>query len=83
MEQFYRIKVQAQMCLEAGLLRVRVLPLVPAPPGVARLGPHVPGEIPLELVPLDLQPMGSKFWMVFDELREVVGVERLEEEPAT
>jgi len=76
-DTLYRIKVRAGMCLRPGWLRVDVLPLAPLPPGTVRLGPHVPTEIPLELVPLDLQPIGSTFWMVFDAtLFEVVAVER-------
>ena len=74
----YRIKVRAGMCLHPGWLCVEILPLSPPPPGVVRLGPHVPTEIPLELIPLDLQSIGSQFWMVFDGSREAVGVERLE-----
>jgi hypothetical protein len=78
-EQLYRIKVQAQMCLQPGMLRVRVLPLKPPPPGRIRLAPYVPGEIPLALVPMDLQTIGSEFWLILGERREVVGVERVSE----
>ena len=77
-EQLYRIKVRAQMRLRPGVLCIDVLPIEPPPPGVIRLGPHVPLEIPLDLVPLDLQPMGSQFWMVFNRHREVVSIERVE-----
>lgn len=82
-EQLYRVKVRAQMCLHSGMLHVDVLPLSPLPPGVVRLGPDLPTEIPLDLVPLDLQAMGSKFWMVFNGRRQIVGVEGLAVEPAT
>jgi hypothetical protein len=43
----------------------------------------VPCEIPLDVVPPDLQIIGSEFWMVFNRRREVVGVERLAEESLT
>lgn len=76
-ETLYRIKVRAGICLRPGWLRVDILPLAPPPAGVVRLGPHVPTEIPLELVPLDLRPVGSQFWMIFGPTREVVAVERL------
>lgn len=78
-EQLYRIKVQAGLCLQPSILGVRLLPLSPPPSGGTRLGPHVPNEIPLDLVPLDLQPLGSTFWMLFNARLEVIGVERLED----
>jgi len=77
----YRIKVRSAMVMPPSMLNVNVLPLTPPSPGVVRLGPHVPTLIPLELVPLDLQQMGQCYWMVFDERREVIGVERLDGDP--
>ncbi|HZZ41606.1 MAG TPA: hypothetical protein VFE58_01590 [Tepidisphaeraceae bacterium] len=76
-ETLCRIKVRAGMCLRPGWLSVEPLPLEPTP-GVVRLGPHVPTEMPLEMLPPDLREIGSVFWMIFDMNREPVGFERLE-----
>jgi len=44
---------------------------------MVRLGPHVPTEMPVEMLPPDLREIGSTFWMVFDMKHEPVGFERL------
>jgi hypothetical protein len=75
-ETLYRIKVRAGMSLRPGWLSVEHFPLEPTP-GFVCLGPHVPTEIPLEMLPPELRVIGSVFWMVFNGTREPVGFERL------
>jgi hypothetical protein len=78
-EILYRIKVRAGMLLRSGWLGIEPLPLETTP-GVVRLGPHIPPEIPLSFLPPDLRTIGSVFWMIFNPSREPVGYERVEGE---
>ena len=71
-----RIKVRALASLRSGWISVEPLLLVPTP-GIVRLGPHVPSEMPLEMLPPDLRVVGSIFWMVISQ-REPVGYERVD-----
>ena len=72
----FRIKVRAQMSVRPGWIAVEPLP-IEVKPGIVRLGPHIPKEIPLDLLPPDLRAIGSTFWMLFDQRREPVGFERI------
>ena len=71
-----RFKVRAGICLSPGWLRVEIL-LEPVRPGFVRLGPHIPSDVPLDLVPVDLRQVGSVFWMVVErgEVVECVPLE--------
>ncbi len=75
-DTLYRIQVRAGMCLRPGWLKVEPLPLQQRP-GMVRLGPHVPMEVPLDMLPPELRAIGAVFWLVFNAAREPVGFEHL------
>ncbi len=75
-DTLYRIKVRIGLSMRPGFLNVEPLPLEQTP-GVVRLGPHVPTELPLDMLPPDLRIIGSTFWMVFDVRRVPVGYEHI------
>jgi hypothetical protein len=74
MAELRRVPVVAEMCLRPGYLRLR-LDLPQLPPRTMRILDGVPDDVPLELVPPDLRPLGSRFVIVFEPWGPVVAVE--------
>jgi hypothetical protein len=81
MAELVRMTVRAQMCLSPGLLRLE-LELPPSSPETVWLFEGVSHEVQLDLVPQDLQAIGSRFVIVFEPWGRVVEVERLDVEPS-
>jgi hypothetical protein len=73
--QFARLKVRALMALSPGRLKFDLL-LEPLPPDTIRILDGVPEDVPLDLVPMDLRSLGSRFVIVYEPWGQVVAVER-------
>lgn len=70
-----RLPVRSLMVLRPGYLQFELM-LEPLPPKTIRILDGVPQDIPLELVPPDLRPLGSRFVNVYEPWGSVVAVER-------
>jgi hypothetical protein len=76
MTEDMRINGVVMMALRPGYLRLRFeLPALPT--GTVRIGPHVADEVPIELVPIDLRPLGSRVTVTYGRDGQPIAVEKL------